>query len=87
MAFKAVNDSVGPDGLILTLLIYSAFLRISVHDLPYPTIIQRATAIKKAMEEIYKLRAKRLVSDALNTRNGPNTDAVHDLLINSQVLV
>ena len=39
MAFKAVNDFAGPDGLILTLLVYGAFLRILVHDLPYPTII------------------------------------------------
>ena len=87
MAFKAVNDSAGPDSLVPTLLVYGAFPRISVHDLPHPTITQRATAIKKAMEEIYKLRVKRLVSDALNTRNGPNIDAVHDLPINSQVLV
>ena len=43
--------------------------------------------IKKAMKEIYKLRAKRLVLDALNMRNSPNIDVVHDLPINSQVLV
>ena len=39
IAFKAVNDSAGPNGLVLTLLVYSAFLRISVYNLPYPTVI------------------------------------------------
>ena len=37
--------------------------------------------------EIQKLRAKRLVADALETRNGPSTTEIHDLTINSDVLV
>ena len=39
------------------------------------------------MEEITKERAKRMVNNALNTRNGPNTEALHDLPPNSPVLV
>ena len=39
------------------------------------------------MAEIRKLRAERQVADALNMRNGPKTDAVHDLPPNSPVLV
>ncbi|RFU25514.1 hypothetical protein B7463_g10820, partial [Scytalidium lignicola] len=87
MAFKAVNDSVSPDGLVPTLLVYGAYPRMSEFDAPSPTIAQRAAAIKKAMEEIHKLRAKRQVQDALNMRNGPNVDGIHDLPLNSQVLV
>ena len=34
-----------------------------------------------------KLKAKRQVNDALNTRNGPGTNAVYELTINSDVLV
>jgi hypothetical protein len=59
MAYKAINDSIGPNGLILTLLVYSAYPRISKSNGPSPTVTQRATAIKKAMAEIHKLRAKR----------------------------
>ena len=87
MAFKAINDSASPDGLIPTLLVYSAFLRLTEHDAPAATITQRAMAIKKAMAEIDKLRAKRQVTEALRTRNGPNTDAIHNLELNALVLV
>ena len=59
MAFKAVNDSAGPDGLVPTLLVYGAYLRISELDKHSPSIAQRAAVIKKAMGEISKLRAKR----------------------------
>ena len=39
------------------------------------------------MEEITKERAKRIVNNVLNTRNGPNTEALYDLLPNSLVLI
>jgi hypothetical protein len=87
MAYKAINDSAGPDGLIPTLLVYSAYPRISESNGPSPTVTQRATAIKKAIAKIHKLRAKRQVADALNTRNRPNVKAIHALELNSLVLV
>ena len=39
------------------------------------------------MEEVKKLRAKRLVADALNIRNGPKTTTIYNLLLNLPVLV
>jgi hypothetical protein len=87
MAFKAINDSAGPDGLIPTLLVFGAYPRMTEFDAPSLTTTQRVTAIKKAMAEIQKIRAKRQVTDALNTRNGPNIDSVHNLELNAQVLV
>ena len=39
------------------------------------------------MEEITKERAKRMVNNAFNTQNSPNTEALHNLLPNSPVLV
>ncbi|EED17146.1 hypothetical protein TSTA_022030 [Talaromyces stipitatus ATCC 10500] len=48
------------------------------YDPPAPTITQRAAALKKAMTE---------VRDALNTRNGPASTAVHLLPINSDVRI
>ena len=59
MAFKAINDSAGPDGLIPILLVYGALPRMTEYDLLSPFIIQRSTALKKAMAEIQRLRAKR----------------------------
>ena len=87
MAFKAVNDIAGPDGLVPTLLVYGAYPRMTESDAPSATIIQRAATLKKAMAEARELRAKRQVNDALNTRNGPVTGAVKDLPLNSLVLV
>src|SRR5271155_480832 len=87
MAFKAINDTAGPDGLVPTLLVFGAYPRMVESDAPSPSVTQRANAIKKAMVEIQKLRAERQIADALNMRNGPKTDAVHDLPPNSPVLV
>lgn len=87
MAFKAINDSVGPNGLVPTLLVFGAYPRMTELDAPSPTITQRATAMKKAMEEVKKLTALRQINDALNMRNGPSTVSVHDLPLNSEVLV
>jgi hypothetical protein len=39
MAFKAINDTTGPDSLVPTLLVYGALPRIVEYDAPSPTII------------------------------------------------
>jgi hypothetical protein len=59
MAFKAINNSAGPDGLVLMLLVFGAYLRMIKSDAPSFTVAQRAIAIKKAMAKIHKLQVKR----------------------------
>jgi len=66
MAVKAANDTAGLDGLVLTLLVFSAYPYINELDLPAPSITQRAAAIKKAMEEIVRIRVKKQVDNTLN---------------------
>ena len=56
-------------------------------DPPAPSVIDRAVIIRKAMAEIVKLRAKQTVNSALYHRNGPDTTPIHDLPLNSEVLV
>ena len=87
MAFKAINDSAGPDGLVPTVLVYGVYPRLSETDVPAPLVMQRALALKKATAEIQRIQARRQVADALNSRNGPNTTNIHDLQLNSDVLV
>ena len=87
MAIKAVNDTAGPDGLVLILLVYGAYLRMSNLDPPAPSIINRAVIIRKAMAEIVKLRAKQTVNSALYHCNGPDTTPIYDLPLNSEVLI
>jgi len=87
MAVKAVNDTASPDGLIPTLLVYRAYLRISNLDPSTPSIIDRAAIVRKAIAEIVKLRAKQTVNSALYHCNGPDTTPIYDLPLNSKVLV
>ena len=86
MAFKAVNDSAGPNGLIPTLLVYGAYPRMTINDTT-PTVSRRAAAIKKAMTELRKIQAKRQVTDVLTIRNRPIITLIYTLALNSSVLV
>ncbi len=52
MAIKAVNDLAGPDGIVLTLLIFGAYPRMTEMDPPSPSVIRRAEAIRNATKEI-----------------------------------
>jgi hypothetical protein len=55
MAVKAINNTASPNGLVPTLLVFGAYLRITKLDPLTPLITKRATAIRKAMTEINKL--------------------------------
>ena len=58
MAFKAINDFTGPNNLIPTLLVFEAYLYIVKSDAPNPIVVKQAAALKKAIEEVKKLKAK-----------------------------
>ncbi|KAI0993907.1 hypothetical protein K3495_g14277 [Podosphaera aphanis] len=87
MAVKALNDTVGPNGLTPTLLVYGTYPKMSSIDPPAPSIQERASAIAKAMSEVRKLHAQRQISDALNQRNGPDSGKIHELKIGDLALV
>ena len=58
MAVKAINDTAGFNGLVLTLLVYRAYLRIGKLDPPILSIIDQTAVIQKVIAKIAKLRAK-----------------------------
>ena len=87
MAVKAVNDTAGPNRLVLILLVYGAYPRMSNLDPPAPSVTDRAAIIRKAIAEIVKLRAKQTVNKALYYRNGLDTTLIYSLPLNSEVLV
>jgi hypothetical protein len=87
MIVKAINDTVDSNELVLTLLIFDAYSRMHAMDSPISSISQRAIAIEKAMTEIRKFRAERQVADALNIRNESIITSIHDLSLNSNVLI
>jgi hypothetical protein len=87
MSFKALNDSIEFDGLISTLLVFEAYFRMIESDVLSSTITQRAIAMRKAMNEVKRFMAIRRVNDAINTRNGSSITSIHDLSLNSSILM
>ena len=87
MAVKAVNDSTGPNRLVLTLLVFGAYPRMTSEDALSLSVIKRAEAIRVATKEVRRLHAERQVADALAMRNGPNTTTTLGLPIMSDVRV
>ena len=58
MAFKVINNSIGFNSLIPTLLVFRAYLYIVKSNTPNPTVVKWAITFKKAIEEVKKLKAK-----------------------------
>ena len=58
MAFKAINDFISLNSLISTLLVFKAYLYIIEFNTPNSIVIKRAVALKKAIEEVKKLKAE-----------------------------
>jgi hypothetical protein len=87
IAIKAINDSVGPNGIILILLVFGAYPRIADSSLLLSTVIKRAETIRKATKEIRCLYAKRYITNALAIRNSPNIISVLKLPIQSDIKV
>ena len=87
MIVKAVNDIAEANGLVPTLLVFGAYSRMHHLDPPAPNIMQRAAAISKAMGEVKKMMAKKQIRNALNSKNGSIVNHLHDLPINSEILV
>ena len=58
IVFKVINNSIGPNSLIPTLLVFGVYLYIIKSNTPNPIVIKRAVAFKKAIKEVKKLKAK-----------------------------
>jgi hypothetical protein len=87
MIVKAINDTVDSDELMLIMLIFETYSRMHVMNLSISSITQRAMTIEKAMIEIKKFRVERQIVDALNIRNDSIVISIHDLSLNSDVLI
>src|SRR6266487_5250031 len=61
MAVKAVNDSVGPNGIVPTLLVFGVYPRLTEIDPLSPSVTKRAEAIRTATKEVRRLYVERQV--------------------------
>jgi hypothetical protein len=87
MTFKIINDSIEFDELILILLVFDVYFRMIEINVSSFTIIQRVIAMKKNMKKMRKFNAIRQMNDALNTRNEFSIILIHELSLNSSVLI
>jgi hypothetical protein len=55
MAVKAINNLAGPDGIVPTLLVFSAYSRLTKMDSPSSLVTKRAEAIYIATKEVRRL--------------------------------
>ena len=87
MIVKTINDIAKANGLVSTLLIFDAYSRMHHLDLSAPNITQRAAAITKAMKKMKKMIVEKQIRNALNIRNESIINHIHDLSLNSEVLI
>ena len=87
MIFKTINDFVDSNDFVSILLVFEAYSRMTESNASSLIITQRATTMKRIMKEVRKCNAFRQINDALNTRNDLSIDFVHDVSINSSVLM
>jgi hypothetical protein len=59
ITIKAVNNIIGPDGLVLTLLVFSTYSQMTITNTLSLTVIERGKAIIKAIKQIAELYIKR----------------------------
>ena len=82
-----MNNIVGPDGLILTLLVYSAYPCISREDKLTLLNTEQVRVIKCVIDNIYRLNTKITITKAIRTTHRLDIVAVLGLLLNVKVLV
>lgn len=88
MTWKTVNDAVGLDGLLTTLLIYGAMARPGA-SLRYPhiTMITGARVVRRAKEELTMQSARLQTRSALRSRSTPDVTATRNAVLGSLTIV
>jgi len=79
MAIKTINDLIGPNRIIPTLLVFSAYLQLTKIDPLSLSITKRTEAIYIVTKEICRLYIEKQVKDILTIHNSPNTKITLDL--------
>jgi hypothetical protein len=85
--FKILNDSTDLNNLVFILLVFDTYSRIIGMNSSFLIITQRLIAMRKKVTKVRKSIAFRQMNDALNMQNDSNTILIHDLSLNSLVLM
>lgn len=87
MTFKALNNSVRLNSLILIILIFGAYFYKTDINISLPTINQHSIAIYKAIEKVKRFHILYQVNNIFNIKNRFSTSLIYNLLLNSPILV
>jgi hypothetical protein len=79
MAVKIINDLAGLNSIILILLVFNAYPRLTKINSSSSLVIKRAEAIYTVTKEVCRLYTKRRVKNALVIHNSLNTKNTLDL--------
>ena len=85
VAVRVLNDTAGPNGLVLTLLVFGVMPRMPIRPMELPSQLERMTAIHAARKELSQLIASHRVTQALQ-RNTPSA-SISSLKIGDEDLV
>ncbi len=78
---KVINDSIGLDRIVLTLLVFRAYPWLIKDSPPLPSITERTEAIYKAIKEVRRIYIERQVKDVLVIQNELYMYKIHELLL------
>lgn len=88
IANKAINDSVGRDGLVPSLLVFGALPQLGLPtDNQSKSTFQRAVALRNETTVMSEHFAKRQIRSASRTRNGPDVTDIHKCPIKLPIIV
>ncbi len=87
MTFKALNDSTDFNNLDVILLMFYIYFCMIEMNISFSTITQRLIDMQKAIKENDKIIAFSQMNDFQNIQNDSSTILIHDLSLNSFVLI
>lgn len=87
MSFKAINNLIGLNKLVSTLLVFNTYLKMTEQKVLFLLVIKCVTVMRKTIDEIKKNIVSHSVNNILNTYNRSFTGSVYDLSISLSVLV
>lgn len=87
MLLKALNNFIESNGLVIMLLVFGGYLKITKINSSLSSITQQTITIGKEIEDIWCINVKRQVQNILYIRNLLSTTKIHNLPVNSLVFV
>ena len=82
-----MNDIIEYNDFVPILLIFETFPRIINDDTPTLSTTEKTKAINMVIIEMSKFHVTKQINDALYQRNGPHTIKMHNIPIDSPMLV